>query len=111
MLKVPERGDVVWIQLTHPTESPISHHQPGLVISPGIYNQKVGLVLICPITRQVKGYPFEVLIPETYPINGAVLSDQVSSVNWQNHSLTLEYQLSSVIVEEVLQKLNTLICV
>jgi mRNA interferase MazF len=111
MVNVPERGDVVWIQSNNPNESQISHRQPGLVISPGIYNEKVGLVLICPITRQVKGYPFEVLIPETYSINGAVLSDQVSSVNWQNHPLTLEYQLSSVIVEEVLQKLNTLICV
>lgn len=111
MASVPERGDVVWIHFSQTDEQKSDHRQPGLVISPAVYNQKAGLVLICPITRSVKGYPFEVIIPEGYAISGAVLSDQVFCLNWMTSSLVLEFQAPSSIVEEVLSKLNTLTCV
>lgn len=52
-------------------------------MSPKTYNERVGLAVICPITRQVKGYPFEIVIPDGYPVVGVVLADQVKSLDWR----------------------------
>jgi mRNA interferase MazF len=54
-----------------------------VTLSPAAYKGKVGLAILCPITRQVKGYPFEVLIPEGLEMSGAILSDQVKSLDWR----------------------------
>jgi mRNA interferase MazF len=79
---VPERGDVVWISLSPQAGHEQAGRRPALVLSPSAYNAKVGLALVCPITGQVKGYPFEVLVPTGLPVKGAVLADQVKSVDW-----------------------------
>jgi len=72
---VPEAGDIVWLQF-----DPQAGHRPALVISPSAYNDKTGLMLCCPMTTQVKGYPFEVPIPGER--SSAVLADQVKSLDW-----------------------------
>jgi mRNA-degrading endonuclease toxin of MazEF toxin-antitoxin module len=53
------------------------------VLSPAAYNGRVGLALLCPITNQVKGYPFEVVLPSGGPVTGVILSDQVKSLDWR----------------------------
>lgn len=63
----PRRGDVVWISLSPQAGRKQAGRRPALVISPGDYNVKVGLAILCPITSRVKGYPFEVPIPGGLP--------------------------------------------
>jgi mRNA interferase MazF len=75
---IPSRGDVVWLSFT-----PQAERRPALVISPASYNGKVGIALFCPITSQVKGYPFEVSIPDGLQVSGVVLSDQTKSLDWR----------------------------
>jgi mRNA interferase MazF len=82
---------------------------PALVLSPAAYNGKVGLAILCPITRQVKGYPFEVLIPEDLEINGAILSDQVKSLDWKVRKVEFSFKLPTITFNEVVQKQSTLI--
>lgn len=79
----PARGDIVWLQFTPQAGHEQAGRRPAVVVSPIEYNQKVGLCLCCPITGQVKGYPFEVQVPEEVGIKGAVLCDQVKSVDWR----------------------------
>jgi mRNA interferase MazF len=57
--------------------------RPALVLSPRIYNAKSGLALVCPITNQATGYPFEVPVPATRSVSGAILADHVKSVDWK----------------------------
>src|SRR4030067_1632422 len=83
MAYIPDSGDIVWIMFNPQAGHEQAGHRPALVLSPKAYNGKVGLALLCPITSQVKGYPFEVLIPEGLEIKGAVLSDQVKSLDWK----------------------------
>jgi mRNA interferase MazF len=78
---IPARGDIVWISLNPQAGHEQAGRRPALVISPVQYNKKVGLALLCPITSHVKGYPFEVLLPPSLPVNGAILSDQVKSLD------------------------------
>src|SRR6516225_8881616 len=80
---VPERGDAVWITLDPQAGHQQAGRRPALVLSPATYNGRVGLALLCPITNQAKGYPFEVVIPAGSPVTGVVGADQVKSLDWR----------------------------
>jgi mRNA interferase MazF len=77
---VPEAGDIVWLHFDPQAGHEQTGHRPALVMSPSSYNSKTGLMLCCPMTTQIKGYPFEVLIAGERP--SAVLSDQIKSLDW-----------------------------
>jgi len=108
-VRVPDRGDVIWIDM-HPQAG---HEQrgrrPAVVISPCAYNGKVGLALLCPITSQVKGYPFEVLVPPGLPVAGAILADQVKSMDWRARNAKFLCRLPAAAFEEALAKLGVLL--
>lgn len=80
---VPGRGDLVWLQFNPKAGHEQAGHRPALVVSPSSYNRRVGLALCCPITSQVKGYPFEVVLPRGLGVEGAILSDQMKSLDWR----------------------------
>lgn len=113
----PKRGDIVWLAFNPQagsTGSPQAGHEqaghrPALVVSPEAYNSKVGLALFCPVTSQVKGYPFEVHLPPGCPVSGVVLADQVKSLDWKARRAAYCCELSRDAVQEVLKKLGTLI--
>jgi len=106
---VPQRGDIVWINFTPQAGHEQSGKRPALVISPLIYNKKVGLAVFCPITSQIKGYPFEIIIPDGNKIRGVILADQVKSLDYNSRKVQFISKLPSVATEEVLNKLMTLI--
>lgn len=106
---VPERGDIVWITLHPQAGHEQAGRRPALVLSPKIYNIKSRLAILCPITNQVKGYPFEVPVPDNLPVKGVILADQVKSLDWQIREATLICKLPEETVIDVLQKLETLL--
>lgn len=106
---VPRRGDVVWITLNPQAGHEQAGRRPAVVLSPEEYNGKVGLAILCPVTNQVKGYPFEVKIPADLPVTGAILADQVKSLDWRVRNAELICALPSRVTSEVLQKIATLL--
>lgn len=106
---VPNRGDVIWISLNTQAGHEQAGRRPALVISPIAYNRKVGLTILCPITHQIKGYPFEVVIPQDLQVSGAVLSDQIKNLDWKARQAEFICKLPESTTLEVLKKLNTLI--
>ncbi|TEU17719.1 MAG: mRNA-degrading endonuclease [Anaerolineales bacterium] len=109
MTYVPERGDVVWITLDPQAGHEQAGRRPAAILSPAIYAGKVGLAVMCSITNQIKGYPFEVLIPAGLAVSGAILADQVKSLDWRAREVELICTLPAATVAEVLQKLGTLL--
>ena len=105
----PERGDAVWVSFNPQSGYEQAGRRPALVLSPSAYNRRVGLADFCPITSQIKGYPFEVVIPAGLGMTGAVLSDQVKSLDWQARNAELICSLPEEIVSQVLQKLGALV--
>jgi mRNA interferase MazF len=85
---VPDRGDLVWLEFTPQAGSEQRGRRPALVLSPKSYNGKVGLALFCPITPKIKGYPFEVGLPNGSAVSGVVLSDQLKSLDWRCRKAT-----------------------
>jgi Growth inhibitor len=106
---IPERGDVVWITMSPTVGHEQAGRRPALVISPAAYNGKVGLAILCPITSQVKGYPFEVRLPDGLPVEGAVLSDQAKSLDWRARRAEFLCALPRESTSTVLQRLETLV--
>ena len=106
---IPQCGDVVWITLNPQAGHEQAGRRPAVVLSPQNYNGKIGLAILCPITKIIKGYPFEVLIPEGLPVVGVILSDQVRSLDWRARDAELICSLPNEIISEVLQKLVTLL--
>ncbi len=106
---VPARGDVVWLQLDPQAGSEQAGRRPVLVISPKAYNGRVGLAVFCPLTSQVKGYPFEVALPPGRKAEGAVLADKVKSLDWRARRAEKFDEVSDEVLREVLAKLGTLV--
>jgi mRNA interferase MazF len=106
---VPQCGDVVRTTLNPQAGHEQAGRRPAVVLSPQSYNGKTGLAILCPITNQIKGYPFEVLIPPGLSVAGAILSDQVKSLDWRARNAELVCTLPTETISEVLWKLVTLL--
>lgn len=105
----PSRGDVVWVTFTPQAGHEQAGRRPAIIVSPRAYNARVGLAVLCPITSQIKGYPFEVVLPPGLPVAGVVLADQVKSLDWRARKAEFACALGEETVAEVLAKLATLI--
>ncbi|MBU1052237.1 MAG: endoribonuclease MazF [Proteobacteria bacterium] len=106
---VPDRGDAVWINMNPQAVHEQAGRRPAIVLSPISYNRKVGLALFCPITNQIKGYPFEVNIPSGLKVTGAVLSDQVKSLDWKIRNTEFYDKIPDIVIFEILKKLGVLL--
>jgi mRNA interferase MazF len=106
---VPARGDVVWISLNPQVGHEQAGRRPALVLSPSSYNGKVGLAILCPVTSQLKGYPFEVVIPSGSKLGGVVLADQVKNLDWRVRKAEFICKLPRETTNEALDKLGTLL--
>lgn len=104
---VPEAGDIVWLTFDPKAGHEQAGHRPALVLSPSAYNGKTGLMLCCPMTTQVKGYPFEVLIAGARP--SAALADRVKSLDWIVRKAKHKGKASSVEMAEVRAKIIALV--
>jgi mRNA interferase MazF len=105
----PERGDVVWLTFNPQAGSEQAGRRPALVVSPRSYNKRVGLALVCPITSRVKGYPFEVELPEGLATKGAVLCDQIKSLDWRARRATRVEIVPSPVMEDVTARILALV--
>ncbi len=107
--RVPERGEVIRLEF-HPQEgSEQAGHRPALVISPRSYNRRAGLALVCPITSRVKGYPFEVGLPPGLEAKGAILCDQVKSLDWRARRATHLGSVPDAVMQEVTARILALV--
>jgi mRNA interferase MazF len=105
----PARGDLVWISLNPQSGHEQAGRRPALVVSPLEYNQRVGLAIVCPVTKWSKGYPFEVTLPDNLEITGVVLADQIKSLDWRAREAQIACKAPEPITAEVLGKVIALL--
>ena len=104
---VPDAGEIVWINFTPQAGHEQAGRRPALVLSPAAYNRKTDLMICCPLTTQIKNYPFEVFIAGAPP--NAVLADQVKSVDWRSRNAKPKGRVSPEQLAEVRAKIHALI--
>lgn len=105
---IPEPGDIVWLEFNPQAGHEQAGHRPALVLSKRAYNEKTGLGIFCPITSKVKGYPFEVSL-KGKKISGAILSDQVKSLDWRARNVTFVEKSGEAVLKEVVSKVMVVI--
>ncbi|OQW50823.1 MAG: mRNA-degrading endonuclease [Proteobacteria bacterium SG_bin7] len=105
---IPDRGDIVWLNFTPQAGHEQMGTRPALILSPEKYNKKTGLAVCCPITSNVKGYPFEVAISGK-KINGAVLSDHLKNLYWKVRKAKFIEKAPKEALEQCLMKISALI--
>lgn len=106
---VPGKGDVVWLDFDPQAGHEQSGRRPAFVLSPQSYNKKTGLMLCCPITTQVKGYPFEVPVEGMTGVRGVILADQVKSLDWQVRRAEKKGIVTKEVLEEVILKIRAIL--
>lgn len=109
MAYTPARGDVIWLHFDPQAGHEQASRRPAVVLSPKAYNEKVGLAIVCPITNQRKGYPFEVALPPEVKVTGVILADQVKNLDWRVRNAEFKATLPDAVMVEVLAKLTTLL--
>jgi len=107
--RVPDRGDVVWLELSPQAGHEQAGLRPAVVLSPRIYNARTGLSIVVPVTRQVKGYPFEVELPPGLPVAGAVLADQMKSLDWRARRAQFICALPEPVIRDILRRAGILL--
>jgi mRNA interferase MazF len=107
--EAPDAGDLIWLSFTPQAGREQGGRRPGLVLSPRSYNAKVGLCLVCPVTRQAKGYAFEVPLPDNAPVQGVVLADHVKSADWQQRGSDHIAVVAPEVLDEVRARLKPLL--
>ena len=104
---VPDTGDIVWISFNPQAGHEQAGHRPAVVLSPASYNAKTSLMVCCPMTTQIKNYPFEVVVAGASP--SAVLADQIKSLDWRKKRAKRKGMISAAELAEVRAKIRTLI--
>jgi mRNA interferase MazF len=108
MSYTPNRGDLVWLNFTPQAGHEQKGKRPAIILSPLEYNKKTGLAVCCPITSNIKGYPFEVVITGK-KINGAVLSDHLKNLDWKAREIKFIEKANTSVISEVISKISALI--
>ena len=109
MSYIPEVGDIIWLEFDPQAGHEQAGHRPAVVLTPKAYNQATGLLICCPLTTKIKGYPFEVTI-EGIPQNVA-LSDQVKSLDWKARKAKHKGSVSQAELETIKQKIGLLLAI
>ena len=108
-MAAPQRGDIVWLDFHPQAGHEQAGRKPAVILSPRIYHQKTSLAIVCPITSTIKNYPFEVVLPDGLPLQGAIRVDQVRSLDRHARHLEPVGQVAEETMAEVMGKLASLL--
>ena len=109
MSAIPDAGDLVWIDFNPQSGHEQAGRRPALVLSPAGHHDKTALAVVCPITSNTAPYPFKVMLPEGLAVSGAVLSDQVKSIDRAARQLTVAGRAPRAVMAEVQGKIAALL--
>lgn len=104
---VPDSGDIVWVNFDPQAGHEQAGHRPALVLSPARYNGLRGMMLCCPLTTKLKGYPFEVVISQNPP--SAILADQIKNLDWRARKAKRKGKVTAAVLADVRAKLKALL--
>jgi mRNA interferase MazF len=106
---VPDAGDILWIDFGDPVGREQGGRRPAVVLTSRDYNRLSSVLIVCPITRTVRDWPFQVELPANAPVNGVVLIDQIKVIDRAARPIRVGGRLAREVFDEVLGKLASLL--
>ncbi len=106
---IPDKGDLVWLNFSPQSGHEQAGRRPAICLSSKEYNSKTGLGIFCPITSKIKGYPFEVKLPEGLPIKGVILADQIRNLDWKARNAEFIARAPEKVLAETLELIRLLL--
>lgn len=104
----PERGDIVALNFSPTKGSEQRGYRPALVVSSTRYHKISGLCIVLPITSKVKGFIFELALPENLQTKGVVLCDQVKSLDLRARKINFLEKTTPGFCDEAVRMLNAI---
>lgn len=101
MTIIPAPGDIVWVDLDPVRGTEQSGTRPALVVSSRNVHAFSNRSMICPITSNVDEWPTKVRLPDGMQIKGAVLADQVRSVDRTKRGFRLIEKAPDAVLADV----------
>lgn len=108
-MPAPSRGDLVYVSFDPQAGHEQTGRRPAIVLSPQRFNAVTGFAVVCPITRQKKGYPFEVELPKGLAVEGVILADQFKSLDWQARRFDFMGQAPNELVNDCVNLVHTIL--
>jgi mRNA interferase MazF len=106
-MSAPDRGDLVYVNFNPQAGHEQAGNRPGIVLSPKEFNAVTGFAAVCPITNTIRGWGYEVKLPEGLAFQGVILTDQVKNLDWEARNLQVKGQVPEGIVDDCLAKIHT----
>jgi mRNA interferase MazF len=106
---VPDAGDLVWVDFSPQAGREQAGRRPAVVLSARIYNDKASLAVVCPVTSQAKGYPFEIAIPAGIAVRGVILADQLKSLDWRQRQVQKAGRIPPAALEQIRKRVAALL--
>lgn len=104
-MSCPDRGDIIWTDFNPQAGHEQAGKRPALVLSPARYNRRLNLAVVCPITCQKKSYALAVPIPEGLKVQGEVLANQITTIDWTVRGA----QIADTVPADVLDRVVALV--
>ncbi len=104
---VPDSGDIVWVNFDPQAWHEQAGHRAVLVLSPARYSGMRGMILCCPLTTKLKGYPFDVVISQNPP--SAILANQIKNLDWRARKAKRKGEVTAAVLADVRAKLKALL--
>jgi mRNA interferase MazF len=106
---VPDAGEVLWIDFGPPTGREQGGRRPALVLTSREYNLASSVLIVCPITRTDRHWPFKVPVPPVGLVSGFVLVDQIRAIDPALRAFKSAGRVSAETLGEVRGKLSALL--
>jgi mRNA interferase MazF len=105
---VPEAGDILMMDFDPQVGRVQAMRRPALVLTDQRYNRASGLANVCPLTSKRKPYPFALPI-SVNQVEGAVLVDQLKSMDWSGRKAKFHSKAEPALVGKVRQYIAVLL--
>jgi len=113
----PNRGDLVHMNFSPSAGHEMADRHYALVLSPLKYNRQARMAVVCAITSRIRGWQWEVQLPPGLlphkagvgAVPGVIVADAVRQVDYREREMAFIAQAPAEIVDEVLDKLLTVL--
>jgi mRNA interferase MazF len=110
-MRIPplDAGDIIWVDFDPVRGTEQAGRRPALVLSVSIYNEESGRAIVCPVTSNMRPWPFKVLLPDGLKTRGAVLVDQIRAIRQSKRVFGYIERAPDEVLSEARSKLAVLV--